>query len=117
VLARETYPVGLDVEVFATDLLAEVGRATDDPHHREHVTNCIYDQPDRYRLRNVEAEESRHRPDLRLTLDTEADLEVIGAVYEALWPDNPAFSIDDVIAFLDRHPEIARRNQPVAADS
>jgi spore coat polysaccharide biosynthesis protein SpsF len=65
----------------------------------------------------VEAEESRHRPDLRLTLDTEADLEVIGAVYEALWPDNPAFSIDDVIAFLDRHPEIARRNQPVAADS
>ena len=114
VLGGETFPVGLDVEVFSTALLEEVDRATSDPHDREHVSTSIYGHPERYDLRAVEGAGLRRRPDLRLTLDTEADLEVIGAVYEALWPDNPAFSIDDAIAFLDRNPMLARRNQPVS---
>lgn len=114
VLGGETFPVGLDVEVFSTALLEEVGRATSDPYDREHVSSPIYGHPERYRLRAIEAGGPRRRPDLRLTLDTEADLEVISAVYEALWPADPAFTIDDAIAFLDRNPELARRNQPVS---
>jgi len=114
VLNGETFPIGLDVEVFSIALLKEVDAATCDPYHREHVSTFIYGQPERYRLRKVEAEGTRRRPDLRLTLDTEDDLEVIRAVYEALWPENPAFSIDDAIEFLDRHPELARRNQQVS---
>jgi spore coat polysaccharide biosynthesis protein SpsF len=116
VLDGETYPVGLDVEIFSTQLLGEVDRASDDLTHREHVSNYIYERPDHYRLRGVEAEGSRRRPDLRLTLDTEADLEVIRAVYDALWPGNPSFSIDDAIAYLDRNLELARRNQPVSTE-
>ena len=113
VLDGETFPVGLDVEVFSTALLRKVDAATSYPYDREHVSTFIYGQPERYHLRKVEAEGGRRRPDLRLTLDTEDDLHVIRAVYEALWPENPCFSIDDVIEFLDRHPELAQRNQQV----
>jgi spore coat polysaccharide biosynthesis protein SpsF len=117
VLTAETFPVGLDVEVFSTALLEEVDRATSDPFDREHVTTYIYGHPQHYRLRGIEAEGDRRRPDLRLTLDTDDDLEVVGAVYEALWPQKPAFSIDDAIDFLDANPELARRNQRMTSDS
>ena len=114
VLGGETYPVGLDVEVFSTALLAEVDALTDDPRDREHVSIHIYEHPERFRCRGIEATGSRRRPDLRLCIDTAADLEVVRAVYEALWPANPAFGIDDAITFLDRHPEVARRNRTAA---
>jgi spore coat polysaccharide biosynthesis protein SpsF len=117
VLGGETYPVGLDVEVFSTALLGEVERTTSDPHDREHVSTFIYGHPERYRLRGIEAEGDRRRPDLRMTLDTDDDLEVVRALYQALWPANPTFSIDDAIEFLDRNPDLARRNQPVHSDS
>jgi spore coat polysaccharide biosynthesis protein SpsF len=114
VLGRETFPVGLDVEVFSTDLLAEVETLTHDARDREHVSTYIYEHPERYRCLGLEATGRRRRPDLRVCIDTVEDLEVVGAVYEALWPSNPTFGIDDVIDFLDRHPKLARRNRTAA---
>ncbi len=101
--------------MFSTDLLAEVDRLTQDPRDREHVSLYIYEHPERYRLVGIEARGRQRRPDLRLTLDTAEDLAVIRAVYEALWPENPDFTIDDVIDFLDSHPELAELNRSVAA--
>ena len=114
VFGGETFPVGLDVEVFSTDLLAEVETLTDDPRDREHVSIYIYEHPERYRCLGIEATGRRRRPDLRLCIDTAADLEVVGAVYEALYPANPTFGIDDVIDFLDSRPELAGRNRTAA---
>jgi spore coat polysaccharide biosynthesis protein SpsF len=114
VLGGETFPVGLDVEVFSTDLLAEVESLTDDARDREHVSIYIYEHSERFRCLGIEAVGRRRRPDLRLCVDTAEDLEVVGAVYDALWPTNATFDIDDVIGFLDRHPEVARLNRTAA---
>lgn len=114
VLGGETFPVGLDVEVFSTDLLAEVESLTDDARDREHVSIYIYEHSKRFRCLGIEAVGHRRRPDLRLCVDTAEDLEVVGAVYDALWPTNATFGIDDVIDFLDRHPELARLNRTAA---
>jgi spore coat polysaccharide biosynthesis protein SpsF len=114
VLERGTFPVGLDVEVFSAALLAEVDGLTQDARDREHVSLFIYEHPERYRLVGVEARGRRRRPDLRLTLDTVEDLAVIRAVYEALWRENPAFTIEDVIDYLDANPELAELNRSVA---
>jgi spore coat polysaccharide biosynthesis protein SpsF len=111
VLGGETFPVGLDVEVFSTGLLAGVARITADPRDREHVSLYIYEHPESYRLLAVHAEGALRRPDLRLCIDTAADHEVVGAVYEALWPQCPDFTIEDAIAFLDAHPDVAARNR------
>jgi spore coat polysaccharide biosynthesis protein SpsF len=101
VLGEETWPVGLDVEVFATETLAGVDRVATEPRHREHVSLYIYEHPEKYRLLGLRAEGDERRPELRLTLDTVDDYEVISAVYAALYPANPEFGIRDAIAYLD----------------
>jgi spore coat polysaccharide biosynthesis protein SpsF len=110
VLAGETYPVGLDVEVFATDLLAGVAERTTDPDDREHVSLFIYNHPDEFRLLGIEAQGADRRPDLRVCIDTAADHEVVSAIYAHLYPRDPEFSLHDVIEFLDAHPELKQRN-------
>jgi spore coat polysaccharide biosynthesis protein SpsF len=111
---ERTYPRGMDVQAFPFAVLEEVDRLTDDPADREHVSLYIYEHPERYRLVGIEARGRRRRPDLRLTLDTAVDLAVIRAVYEALWRENPAFTIEDVIDYLDAYPELAELNRSVA---
>jgi spore coat polysaccharide biosynthesis protein SpsF len=110
---ERSYPVGMDTQVFATSILADVARRTDDPADREHVSLYIYRHPEIYSLRNVPAPPALARPDLALTLDTPEDYRLIGAVFEALYPKNPAFALADVLAFLDRRPEIAAMNAHV----
>jgi spore coat polysaccharide biosynthesis protein SpsF len=107
-----TYPRGMDTQVFATAVLAEVDELTDRPQDREHVSLYIYEHPERYRLRNVPFE----RPEtsaLRLTLDTDEDYALIKAVFEALYPADPRFGLAAMLAFLDEHPELASLNQHV----
>jgi spore coat polysaccharide biosynthesis protein SpsF len=112
-LGGHRYPVGLDVEVFPTRLLGEIDPVATTPRDREHVTVHVYEHPERYRLLNVEPERRHEHPELRVTLDTEEDLALIRAVYEALYPRDPAFGLDDVLDFIDRDPALARINAGV----
>lgn len=111
---ERTYPIGMDTQVFATKILADVARRTADPVDHEHVSLFIYRHPEIYRLRNVAAPEGFTRPRLRLTLDMPEDLALIRAVFESLYPNNPDFGLADILAFLDRRPEIAGLNAAVA---
>lgn len=109
---ERTYPRGMDVQVFATDVLAEVDGLTDDPSDREHVSLYIYEHPERYALRSVRSD----RPEtgaLRLTVDTPQDLAVVRGVVEALYPADPAFTLDDVLALLAARPALAALNAGV----
>ena len=108
---HRTFPAGLSVEVFATELLAEVDGVTSDPRDREHVSIYIYEHPERYRLIEVEAEGDERRPDLWLTLDTAADLEGIRAIFDALYPVNPEFGYRDILRLLEQNPRIAELNR------
>ncbi len=99
------YPIGMDTQVFSTRILADVARRTDDPEDHEHVSVYIYRNPQIYSLRHVPASPFRHRPKLRLTLDTPEDLELITRVYDSLYPGKPDFGLDDILKLLDRHPE------------
>ena len=55
---------------------------------------------------NVVAPTELKRPDLRLTVDTENDLELIRIIYSHLYPRKADFSLGDVIGFLDGNPEL-----------
>jgi spore coat polysaccharide biosynthesis protein SpsF len=107
---QETYPRGMATQVFATRVLDEVNQLTQDPVDREHVSLYIYSHSDKYRLTNVMAPRNLARPELRLTLDTLEDYDVIKAVLEALYPVKADFGLSDIISFLDLHPEIAAIN-------
>ncbi len=109
----QTYPLGMAVQVFPTDLLAEAAARTDDPADREHVSLYFYREPGRYRCLNLPAPPALTAPDLSVTLDTPQDLAVIRAVFEALYPADPAFDLAAIIAWLRANPAVAALNADV----
>jgi spore coat polysaccharide biosynthesis protein SpsF len=110
---ERSYPIGMDTQVFATAALADVAERTESPFDREHGAVYMYKHPDLYSLRNVPAPPALTDPELRLTLDTIEDYDLINHVFEALYPDNPAFGLADVLALLERRPELREINAHV----
>jgi spore coat polysaccharide biosynthesis protein SpsF len=108
-----TTPIGTDVRVFSTESLAEIDRISQDPADHEHVSLHYWEHPEKYRLRNVRTEMPPGVKDLRLTVDTPEDFELIRIIFEALYPINKIFSLWDVIDFLNRKPELAKINQNI----
>ncbi len=109
---ERTYPRGMDVEVFPTAVLEQVAALTDDPADREHVSIYIYEHPERYRLRSVVSERPE-ATELRLTVDTPDDYALIRAIFETLYPDDPAFGLDAIVALLAERPDLAALNRHV----
>lgn len=105
VLSRR-YPRGLDVEVFTAEALARADREGKAPHHREHVTPYLYEEPGRFQVVGLDCERdlSAHR----WTVDTAADLDLVRAVQQRL--DNPLAGWREVLAVVEREPNLARRN-------
>lgn len=101
-----TYPDGLDVEVVKASVLREVAAEATDQPEREHVTLGVYRRHDRYRIENVAGDEDLSS--LRWTVDTPEDYAFVTRIYDALYANNPEFEIEDVLAFLDEHPELNR---------
>ena len=112
-ILERTYPIGMDTQVFATDVLADVATRTFDPDDHEHVSLYIYRHPEIYSLKNMPGPAELTRPELGLTLDTPEDFELLRAVFEALYPENPAFSLADILTFLDTDPSLAATNAHV----
>ena len=107
-----TYPDGLDTEVISVEALETAARETQLPSDREHVTAYIWRRPERFRLVNV-----AHSDDLsagRWTVDTEADLAFVRAVYEALGRTASRAGLAEVLRLLAERPELRaglRRNE------
>ncbi|HKO45941.1 MAG TPA: glycosyltransferase family protein [Pyrinomonadaceae bacterium] len=108
-----TTPRGTDVRVFTTDALDEINRTSQDPADHEHVSLHFWEHPEKYQLRNVVTELPPEVAQLRLTVDTPEDFELVRKVYEELYPVNPEFSLGDILALFERQPELARINQHV----
>jgi spore coat polysaccharide biosynthesis protein SpsF len=111
-LHPESYPDGSDVEVMSIDALAAAWREATRPHEREHTTPFLWDQPERFAVQNVAWETGRDvSRSHRVVVDYEADLAVVQAVHEALWTrERPVFSVTEIVAWLDAHPDVRRLN-------
>ena len=109
---QEPYPRGLDVQVFSTAVLEEVARLTIDPADREHVSLYIYEHPERYRLLGVSAGPPE-AAELRLTVDTIEDFELVTQIYQSLYPLNPDFGLREIIELFRRQPELRLVNADI----
>lgn len=110
---QRSYPIGMDTQVFATAVLDDVNRRTQDPVDHEHVSLFIYRHPEIYSLHGVVAPPALTDPELRLTLDTAADFELIDRVFNRLHPANPAFGLGDILALLQAEPALRSLNEHV----
>jgi spore coat polysaccharide biosynthesis protein SpsF len=111
---ERTFPIGMDTQVFATSILDDVARRTLDPTDHEHVSLYIYRHPELYSLKNLAAPPELRDPDLRLTLDTPQDYQLIDQVFAALLPQGPGFPLGDILALLQARPDLRRINDHVA---
>jgi spore coat polysaccharide biosynthesis protein SpsF len=112
-LHPESYPDGSDVEVMTFDALARAWREADRPYEREHTTPFLWDQPSGFALNNVVWETGRNVSRThRVVVDYAEDLSVARAVFEALSTRaRPIFTVGEIVAFLDAHPEIRLVNE------
>jgi spore coat polysaccharide biosynthesis protein SpsF len=76
------------------------------------VTLHLYRHPDRFRLLSITDEVDRS--DLRWTVDTPEDYELVSRIFDALYPTNPHFDLPDVLQLLEAHPDWASLNRDVA---
>ncbi len=104
-----TYPHGLDAEIFTIELLERAWHEAHTPYEREHVTPFM-NAAGRDGVRQGSLVASEDRSELRWTVDHPEDLAFVRAVFEALYPRDPAFTTADVLAFLGEHPEVAAIN-------
>lgn len=117
ILGERTYPDGLDVQVFSTEVLNRVRRLTDDPIDRVHVSCFIYHNPKLFSLRGVSARPDQFGPDVRITLDTVEDYHLIDRIFQAMEHGQRSFRAADILQWLCQNPEQAAINQAVRAKS
>ena len=92
-----SYADGLDVEAVKFDALETAWREAGPGPDREHVTPFIYRHPERFRIEHLVQEPNLEH--VRWTVDTPEDFAFATEVYEALYPENPAFTTADIQAW------------------
>ena len=107
-----TYPDGMDVEVFSFAALERAWREARKPSEREHVTFYFWQNP--HLFKTYRHDLSENLSDYRLTVDYPEDFEVIQAILSTLYPQNPLFTMQEIITFLQQNPEIRARNASIA---
>jgi spore coat polysaccharide biosynthesis protein SpsF len=106
-----TFPDGLDVEVVKALTLSTLAEETTDVHEREHVTLGVYRRHEQFKVGNFSDPEGRDNSHLRWTVDNPDDFAFVTSVYEALWQLNPDFDYQDVLAYVEQHPDKSRTDQ------
>lgn len=107
-LPPRTYPRGLDAEALTVEALERADREDVDPASREHATPYLYGHPELFRLVPVPLPGGEDHADLRWTLDTPEDYQLITAIYEELGDDT--FTWRDALAATERNPAWAGIN-------
>lgn len=101
---KRTFPIGFDVEIIKFSALEKAYIEAKKDYQREHVTDYIYENPDKFKLKNVSALNKYKKPELRITLDTEEDYMLLCAIYDYLYYKNNNFSSEDVIELFCKKP-------------
>jgi spore coat polysaccharide biosynthesis protein SpsF len=108
-----SYPDGMDTQVFRLETLKRSAAMTDHPLDREHVTLHIRNHPELFPRVHLVAPPSLWWPELGLTLDEDADYQLLKKIIETLGPVNPLFGCREVIELLKKYPEWIEINRAV----
>lgn len=76
------------------------------------VSQHIKEHPQDFDILGLEIERDLVRPEYRLTIDEQADIDMISRVYEALYRGEP-LDLKEVYAWLDDNPDVAKINMGV----
>jgi spore coat polysaccharide biosynthesis protein SpsF len=100
---------GLPIEMISYSALKYIEKHGLQPRHREHVTYYAYEYTEQFKAINVPVPESLRHPELRITLDTPEDYQMLAKVADA-FNDDLFVSSQSVVQYLLEHPEVAAIN-------
>jgi len=103
-----TFPDGMDVEVLTFRALEQSWKEAKLPSEREHVTQYVRNRPSVFSAINYRNSEDLSA--IRLTVDTEADFQLVDKIFNAL-AAVPNFHLSDIIASIKANPEWLNANR------
>ena len=105
-----SYPDGIvETAVFSFTLLEKAWREAKLPSEREHVTPYFWKNPHLFRVLTVENNEDLSY--IRLTVDDEADFQLVSEVFRNLYKDGKIFHMEEMLDFLKERPDLLELNQ------
>ena len=97
------------VDLMTRDVLAEASKRAGNVYEREHVVPYLAGHPELFPTQCVSAPASLRRPGFDLSVDYPEDLERLQRIYRYFGRAGGPETTTDLIAYLDAHPELARR--------
>lgn len=109
---HESFPRGIDCEVFNFDVLKEAYENSTEKYEKEHVTPYIYKtNPNKFKINEFLAVENNS--DIRITLDTPQDYALLCVIYDNLYDDNNFFTLNDILDLFKQKPWIKYINEDI----
>lgn len=94
------------IEGATATALRRVAESVDDPIYHEHVTNYLYTHPEEYTSEYLDIDSDvQGRDNLRLTIDTREDFDMMRDVYAHLADNGLDITPGHIVAYLDTKPE------------
>lgn len=109
----ETFPNGMDVQVFSLSALGKCSQFVMTAEDLEHVSLFFKRQPQLFNSIALSAPEHQRRPEISLTLDEIEDFHLLENIVNHFASDLMNFSLDDVLNYLDENPYLLRINAEV----
>lgn len=108
---EDTFPDGLDIEIFKYEALVKSWREAGLASEREHVTQYMRKHPEIFKLQNLECP-IKGIGDKRWTLDEDEDFEFINNIYTYFINEKNTekFRTEDILKYLSDNPEIEKIN-------
>ncbi len=104
-------PLGVGCEVFTTKALELAHSRALDPKYSEYMSFYFWNNPDVFRIRELQCEEAVKRPTYRLTIDESADYDLFKEIYGRLYNGGRVFPMKELIQMLDSNPDLLAMNQ------
>lgn len=106
---------GFWAEYITLKTLKNVNNSISEKLYHEHVTNFIYENPNRFKINYLDANSVlKGHDDIRMTLDTLEDFTILSEIYSKLNSKYSfVFGINEIVDFLDNNPgyKVVMKNQ------
>ncbi len=102
-----TFPYGTEVEIFSFKALEKAWKNATKPSEREHVTPYFYNNPDNFKIFNVEY--SKNISNLRWTIDRKNDLSLVKSIISKI--KKRPILMNDILNLFSKEPELFEINR------
>jgi len=111
-ISADPIPLGTGCEVVCLETLKKFEEQASELKYREHVTTWFHDHNDKFTITRIEAPSYLRNRNFRLTVDTPQDFALMEKIFSELNPHS-TIDLEDVITFLETHPEAVSLNSEV----